>query len=430
MVRERSFCKSFVWCCVVCLNSCDSWWCETILKLNVFSSSLIPWQLQRSCKQLEWCRPHRNLYMNHSMPLWLYETWTNKTDSVVKWKQHYCDPLEGQWMKYTHTPKNGINFDASGHLNLHWEKFWCMSRLETSLPRKRCHGPCADLSGSSGQQSWRSSLKQKSRTFIQWRTTMFSLKESLGHLDDSNDERKTALLLPNRILLYTLYIDPHYTSAQVFHCNPPLWREPSGQSLFSVPRMLGCFFFCTARFESNTWTKVGHCFKIVHQGLKWKSSMKNPPTVNNNKPKNNWWFTTPLEKYAGQNGNSNFRAKIKKCLRNHQPEKKWPRSQTFNQPQFLHFLTQNIHLHETPTKCQVSGVSPKKKQKTPRHVVETRLLGDITTVEDLLRQGIVDLIAFCGTNLPAAATHDSTPRADGLNPSCARWRHVKKKLHI
>ena len=28
-----------------------------------------------------------------------------------------------------------------------------------------------------------------------------------------------------------------------------------------------------------------------------------------------------------------------------------------------------------------------------------RLLGNITTVEDLLRQGIVDLVAFCGTNL-------------------------------
>lgn len=59
--------------------------------------------------------------------------------------------------------------------------------------------------------------------------------------------------------------------------------------------------------------------------------------------------------------------------------------------------------------------------------METRLLGDITTVEDLLRQGIVDLVAFCGTNLPAAT--DPWLHSTNLmeNPSCARWRNGKKK---
>lgn len=52
----------------------------------------------------------------------------------------------------------------------------------------------------------------------------------------------------------------------------------------------------------------------------------------------------------------------------------------------------NIHPPETPgSRCQVFPRSTT--------VVFSRLLGDITTVEDLLRQGIVDLVAFCGTNL-------------------------------
>lgn len=68
----------------------------------------------------------------------------------------------------------------------------------------------------------------------------------------------------------------------------------------------------------------------------------------------------------------------------------------------------------------MSGVfPPKKKKKENLHVVvETRLLGDITTVEDFLRQGIVDLVAFCGTNLPAAAPMTPLHEFDGKSKLC------------
>ena len=221
---------------------------------------------------------------------------------------------------------------------------------------------------------------------------------------------KTAVLLVNRILLYTLYIDPHYTSTQVFHCNRPLWREPSGQSLFSVPRMLGCFFFCTARFESNTWTTVGHCFNLCIKVLVLKSSIEKSTNVNNNKPKTSWWFTTPLKNMLVKMGIlPQFSGFKEKMFKKPPARKKWPPSQIFKHPKhnlyspFSHQRMKTYTYPKTPTKCQVSGVFPFPEKKKVLHVVvETRLLGDITTVEDLLRQGIVDLVAFCGTNLPAA----------------------------
>ena len=187
----------------------------------------------------------------------LIKLWNESNIAGILWKGNGWN---------TQTPKNGLNFDASGHLNLHWDNF-------VSCPDSRPQSLCWSF-----WIFWSAIVEE----FLEAENCVRSsngelscfLKESLGHPDDSDDERRTVILLPNGILLCTLYIDPHYTSTQVFHCNPPFWREPSGQSLFSVPRMLGCFFFCTARFESNTWTKVGHlfqkCIKVFNENQAWK----------------------------------------------------------------------------------------------------------------------------------------------------------------
>ena len=83
---------------------------------------------------------------------------------------------------------------------------------------------------------------------------------------------KNCRFLTNR--LYMLEINPHYHLSDL-----PDVNQPSGQSLFSVPRMLGCFFFCTARFESNTSVRC-FCSVKMHQGHQGQSIIQSTNFIN------------------------------------------------------------------------------------------------------------------------------------------------------
>lgn len=98
------------------------------------------------------------------------------------------------------------------------EKWWCMSKLKTYPPLKRPHSPCADLSGSSGQQSWRSSLKRKKK-YVHPMENYHGFSQ--GILGSPRSTKNGRFVTQPDTSLHTLYgsTDPHLPV--VFRCNPP-----------------------------------------------------------------------------------------------------------------------------------------------------------------------------------------------------------------